>query len=65
MSRRLTLGLALALGAASALASSAPAAVLDSAFIAPPSDQLLPVERAQFVLNGRNNGRRDCCVWWT
>jgi hypothetical protein len=43
----------LALGAALSLADSAEAGLLDGAFAARPS-QLLPVEKAQFVLNGRN-----------
>jgi hypothetical protein len=54
MSRRLALGLALALGAATSLGGPAQAGVSGSAFIAPLSDQLLPLEKAQFVLNGRN-----------
>ena len=47
-------GLALALGAASTLAGPAQAGISGSAFVAPLPDQLLPLEKAQFVLNGRN-----------
>jgi|BogFormECP03_OM3_1039632.scaffolds.fasta_scaffold108003_1 hypothetical protein len=43
MSRKLALGLALALGAASPLGGPAQAAVSDSAFILPLPDQLLPL----------------------
>jgi hypothetical protein len=54
MSRTLALGLALGLGAASPpAAGSAQAALSDSAFVAPVSDQLLPVEKAEFIYNGR------------
>jgi apolipoprotein N-acyltransferase len=52
MSRKLALGLALALCAASPFAASAQAGLSDSA-LAPLRDQLLPLETAQFIYNGR------------
>jgi hypothetical protein len=54
MSRSLALGLALGLGAASPPAAGcAQAALSDSAFVAPVSDQLLRVEKAEFIYNGQ------------
>ena len=53
MSQRLALGLALALGAVSPFAGAAHAGLSDSAFVAPLSDQLQPLENADFIYNGR------------
>jgi hypothetical protein len=55
MFRKLALGLALAAGFALPLASSAEAAIADSAFASPiSSDQLMPIQKAQFVYGGHN-----------
>jgi hypothetical protein len=53
MSQKLALGLALALGAVSPFAGAAHAGLSDSAFVAPLSDQLQPLENADFIYNGR------------
>jgi len=54
MSRVSALGLALALGAASPLAGSARAGLSGSAFDSPLPDQLLPLEKAEYIYNGRH-----------
>lgn len=54
MSQEPALGLALALGAASALAGSAQAGLSEGLFVAPLPEQFMPLEKAQFIYNGRN-----------
>ena len=55
MLRKIALGLALAAGAALPLASSAEAAVADGVVSSHmPSDQITPIEKAQYVWGGQN-----------
>jgi len=53
VSRQIALRLAVALCAASPFAGSAQAGLSDRAFVAPPADQLVPLENAEFIYNGR------------
>ncbi len=55
MLRKLAFRLALAAGLALPLAGAAEAAMIDGVIASPnPSDQFMPVEKAQFVYGGQN-----------